>query len=372
MRKRNHLALVGLALALIITVFAQDEGPYQPYRQKLPDGTVSWYEGWIQARAEVPLMKGLPRNQAQVEAQRTALLKAQAAALRIAMKVPMDADRRLEEFEALKVRVQGVIRGGKVIQEGLAGDTYSLTLEVPISGVNGIVSESYPVMVAAEETRPPSAPESTTAPPPQATAEAGQPQPEQKPVPPQASKPAPEGQPAKPKVSSLSSFASVRIDATEAGAKPALFPKVKDEKGQPVYSVATVKPDVAKHQTIARYVSPQGGSQQTGASPSLAPSSLPLAVVDPMRFLLAQGTPPPKRPHGEENVLTIHAVRAEGGLQADLVITPEDAQKLRDAEAANGVLSSGNVVVVVRADVGGVESRLLAAPGSGEVVLSRR
>jgi hypothetical protein len=91
-----------------------------------------------------------------------------------------------------------------------------------------------------------------------------------------------------------------------------------------------------------------------------------------MRFLLAQGTPPPKRPHGEENVLTIHAVRAEGGLQADLVITPEDAQKLRDAEAANGVLSSGNVVVVVRADVGGVESRLLAAPGSGEVVLSRR
>jgi hypothetical protein len=50
--------------------------------QKLPDGTVSWYEGWIQARAEVPLMKGLPRNQAQVEAQRTALLKAQAAALR--------------------------------------------------------------------------------------------------------------------------------------------------------------------------------------------------------------------------------------------------------------------------------------------------
>ncbi len=377
MRKRNYLALAGLVLALIVTVLAQEEGPYQPYRQKLPDGTVSWYEGWIQTRAEVPLMKGMPRNQAQIEAQRVALMKAQAAALRIALKVPMDADRRLEEFEALRVRVKGVIRGGKVIQEGLSGDSYALTLEVPISGVNGIVSEAYPVVLppeepqAQEQAAQANPPQQGEAAPPAATG-AAPPQPEAKLPPPQASKPAPEGKPSKPKVSSLNSFAAVRIDATEAGAKPALFPKVKDDKGQNVYSVATVKPDVAKRQTIARYVSPTGSSEKTQSSPSMVPSFLPLALVDPRSFLLAQGTPPPKRPHGEENVLTIHAVRAEGKLSTDLVITPEDAQKLRDAEAANGVLSSGNVVVVVRSDVGGVESRKLGEQPGGEFLLGRR
>ena len=51
------------------------------------------------------------------------------------------------------------------------------------------------------------------------------------------------------------------------------------------------------------------------------------------------------------------------------MVTAETAKKIR--ESAQGALSDGKVVVVLRADVGGVESRRLA-PRSDAVELARR
>ncbi len=362
MRTRQAFPLLALSLVLLLTAFAQ-EGPFRPYRQTLPDGTVSWYEGWIQTRAVVPLATGVPKAQAQTDARRVALMKAQAAALRIAMKVPMDAERRLEEFEALKVRVQGVVRGGKVLEERLEGTRYLLSLEVPISGVNGIAAEAYPVVVP-ELAAPPKPPQAGAAAPP-----AG-PKP-----PPLASSPPPPG----PK--SLSTFASVRVEADEVGAKPALYPKILDPQGQPVYSAATVRPEVARRQTIARYVGrPAEGPSRTLVPGDWAPSGLPLALVDPRRFLLAQQVPPvPPAPMPEaqapipypfaEEVLVVKAVGARGKLKADLVVTEQDAQRLRQNRA---LLEEAQVTVVVRTDVGGVESRRPFAPRNESLELGRR
>jgi len=369
------LALVG---AVLLTTLAQ-EGPYSPYRQKLPDGEVSWYEGWIRTRAEVPLSQGVPRAQAQVDARRVALMKAQAAALRLALKVPVDADRRLEEFEALKVRVQGVVRGGQILQEGLKGNQYELSLEVPIAGVKGLAAETYPV-VMPELASPPPPPKA----PPQASAGTPPTRPPVSTPPPQASATPP---PAAPKPHSLSTFASVRVEAADAGAKPALYPKIVDPQGQPVYTAATVKPEVARTQTIARYVSRKDElGSDTPSTPSwIGPSSLPLALVDPQKFLLAQQVPPPPPPpapssppvmmeksmapdleFGEE-VLVVKAVSAQGKLKADLVVTEKDAQRLRENKA---LLEKAQVTVVVRTDVGGVESR--RAQHGGELLYGRR
>jgi len=369
---------LALTAAVLLTTLAQ-EGPYSPYRQRLPDGEVSWYEGWIRTKAQVPLAQGVPRAQAQVDARRVALIKAQAAALRLALKVPVDADRRLEEFEALKVRVQGVVRGGVILEEGLRGERYELTLEVPIAGVKGLAAETYAVVAPelAAPAIPPQASAPSTAPKAGTSAAAQPPSP-----PPQASAPPPPS----PKPRSLSSFASVRVEAADVGAKPALYPKIVDPQGQPVYSAATVKPEVARTRTIARYVNRSGdGAENTSAPRWIGPSSLPLALLDPQKFLLAQQVPPPpppspvpdapvmmdksaapEFPFGEE-VLVVKAVAAKGKLKADLVVTERDAQRLRQNKS---LLENADVTVVVRTDVGGVESRRV--PPGGELLYGRR
>jgi hypothetical protein len=80
---------------------------------------------------------------------------------------------------------------------------------------------------------------------------------------------------------------------------------------------------------------------------------------------------PSQRPRGEEGTLVVRAVSSSGPLKADIVVTEETARQMRAAEAASGVLSNAHVVVVVRADVGGVESRRMAVDG-GSRELARR
>ena len=98
-------------------------------------------------RIELPLALGLGRALGWVWyylipiRRRVALVKAQAAALRIAMRVPVDSERRLDSFEALRVKVKGVVSGGQVLSEEARGKDFALTLEVPLSGVKGLQAE---------------------------------------------------------------------------------------------------------------------------------------------------------------------------------------------------------------------------------------
>jgi hypothetical protein len=341
-----------LALCAVIALAAgAQQGRYKPYQEKLPDGVVDWDEGWIRADASVPLRTDVPSAQARVEAQRVATVKAQAAALRIALRLPVDSEQRLEAFEAIRIRVKGVVAGGRILSEGPAGKDFKLSLHVPINGVSGIVAEVSKVTLPPVEQEP--VPAKPKAPPP-APSETSQ------------------GKTEQPPPSSATVFSSVTVDGTEAGIKPALQPRIVDPQGVPVYSVKTVKRLVAREKTIARYVTPSEGSE---ASPAAwigpeALSSLPLALAAPPWRILAQREPS-RRPRGEEGTLMVKAVSSSGPLKADIVVTEETARQMRAAESASGVLSDAHVVVVVRADVGGVESRRMAVDG-GSRELARR
>jgi len=336
----NFRRAFALCAVLTLCAFAR-QSDYRPYQEKLADGVVDWDEGWIRADASVPLRTDVPSAQARVEAQRVATVKAQAAALRIALRLPVNSEQRLEAFEALRVRVKGVVAGGKVLSEGPQGRNYLLSLHVPINGVSGIVAEVSKV----------------TLPPPEPAPEAAKPKQPASP-PPAASQPQTGG--ANPQDSAL--FYSVFVDGTEAGIKPALQPRIVDPQGTPVYSLKTVSPLIAREKTIARYVTPSAGAGATTPAAWLDPdalSSFPLALVSSPWRLFAQRAPF-QRPRGEEGALQVKAVSSAGPLRADIVVTEETAKKLRAAQNASGVLSEARVVVVVRADVGGVESRRFA------------
>jgi len=341
-----------LAVCAVIALAAgAQQGRYKPYQERLPDGVVDWDEGWIRADASVPLRTDVPPAQARVEAQRVATVKAQAAALRIALRLPVDSEQRLEAFEAIRIRVKGVVAGGRILSEGPAGKDYKLSLHVPINGVSGIVAE------VSKVTLPPVEPEPVPAKPK---------------APPAAPSETSQGKAEQPPPGSATVFSSITVDGTEAGIKPALQPRIVDPQGVPVYSVKTVKRLVAREKTIARYVTP---SEAPTAAPAAwigpeALSSLPLALAAPPWRILAQREPS-RRPRGEEGTLMVKAVSSSGPLKADIVVTEETARQIRAAEATSGVLSDAHVVVVVRADVGGVESRRMAVDG-GSRELARR
>ncbi len=342
-RLSRTFALVALAA---LAAGAQ-QGFYKPYQERVSDGIVDWDEGWIRTEQVVTMRKDVPAAQARVEAQRVATVKAQAAALRLAMRLPVNCEQRVESYEALRVHVRGVVAGGKIVSDGVQANDYRVALLVPINGVTGIISEVCKVTLPPEPAPEPKAPVVKPEPPPA------------------ASNPAPTNPPAQ-----MASFASVTVDATEAGAKPALQPRIVDPQGNEIYGVKTVKRVVAQEKTLARYVTPaQGG----GAQPSRwldggALSRLPLALIEPPSVLFAQREPS-GRQRGQDQGLQVKAVSTSGPLKADLVVTAETAKKLR--ESAQGPLSDGKVVVVVRADVGGVESRRFA-PASGNVELASR
>lgn len=341
-----RFAALGGVLAL--AALAQ-RGPYQPYLETLTGGAVNWDEGWLRADASVPLAAGMPAAQAQVDARRVAMIKAQASALRIALRLPVNSEQRLEAFEALKIRVKGIVAGGEILSEGLQGRAYTLSLRVPINGVKGLAAEVTTVTLPRPEPKP--APQTG------------------------ASKPAPQasrGAPAPPS-SSLASFASVTVDGTEAGIKPAIQPRILDPEGREVYSCKTVNPRVAKESMLARYVTPSGSGEGTPSSWN-GPggfSDLPLALVSPPWRLFAQRAPS-ARPRGQDQSLHVTALSASGPLKADIVVTEETAKRLREAEASSGVLTEGKVVVVVRADVGGVESRFRGPAAAVAPELARR
>ena len=337
--------------ALLALAVGAQQGPYKPYQEKLPDGVVDWDEGWIRTESVVTMRTDVPAAQARVEAQRVATVKAQAAALRLAMRLPVNSEQRLESYEALRVRVKGIVAGGQIVADAVQGHDYRVALLVPVNGVTGIMSE------VSKVTLPPAA----------------EPEPEAKPVkpgleplPPEAANPAGDQAPG----GSAADFASVTIDATEAGAKPALQPRIVDPQGNEVYGVKTVKRLVAREKTLARYVTPAGGG---GAAPASwldegTLARLPLALIEAPSFLLAQREPS-QRQRGQEQGLSVKAVSTSGPLRADLVVTAETAKQLR--ESARGALSEGKVVVVVRADVGGVESRRYRPEGNARELARR-
>ena len=346
-RSARVLALLAL---VALAVFAQ-QGPYVPYEERLADGVVNWDEGWIRADASVPLSAGIPPAQARVNAQRVAVLKAQAAALRIALRLPVDSEERLESFEVLRIHVKGVVAGGQIVSEGLKDGVYALSLKVPVNGVRGIVAE------VSKVTLPPQPPSETG---PQSGAGQAAPKP---------------GAPAEPpKPQGVASFASVTVDARDAGVKPALQPRILDPQGNVVYGVKTVKPLVARDRTLARYVTQ--GSPDSGHATWLSPQNLgpiPLALITPPWELMAQAQRPPTgRQRGAPETLEVKAASASGKLKADIVVTEETARRLREAEAASGVLSDAKVVVVVRADVGGVESRFRLRGDAGPPALASK
>ncbi|HEV8539641.1 MAG TPA: hypothetical protein VGQ60_00625, partial [Nitrospiraceae bacterium] len=150
-------------------------------------------------------------------------------------------------------------------------------------------------------------------------------------------------------------YTGLVIDARGLGVKPAFFPAVMDDKGDVLYGP----------ETVDRATVEQNGMVQYKALPKDAKISSLFGeeayVIRPVQL----GTAPRegRRP------LKIKGADKSGALKANILISSEDAQKIRGDAKMKGALGRSKVVIVTDPLIGGMEG--LAPMPEGRMVASR-
>ncbi len=279
--------------------------------QKYPQGEINWGDGIILAYGRGEITEANAAD-AQAKARRAAELDAKAHLLEMINDVPLDERVRVGEEPRMSYALEGFIQGAEVVTESKSGTTVKVTVQAPIRGVKGLTMTVYGYYtpappVIAQEIKPANFPAAET-------------------------------------------FTGVVIDARKVEANPSLFPKIKDTQKREVQSASLVQRDDLQKRGMASYavVAPEADISR------LFPRALVVAVrYEPQT---SQSTSSRKRRQGY-HPMVVSAVGSEGTLKANLIVSDEDAAKLKTLDQKTGALKQCRVVVVVSSELGGVEGR---------------
>jgi hypothetical protein len=198
--------------------------------------------------------------------------------------------------DMIRSQVNGMVKGAQVIKkEYLSDGTVEVTIAMSLRG-------GFAQLILPQDIKP--VPEIRTIPPspPQMPEEAV-------PAPPTA---VPE--PATPAVAPAV-YTGLVVDARGLGTRPAMSPKILDERGMEVYGSAYVSREYAVQQGMAGYAKDITASQTN--------------------------------PRVTDQPLTVKGLKTEGPGQSDLVISNADADKIRGASENLSFLKKCRVMIVV-------------------------
>jgi hypothetical protein len=140
-------------------------------------------------------------------------------------------------------------------------------------------------------------------------------------------------------------YTGLVIDARGFGAKPACFPSVLDDKGEVIYGPKTVDRAAAQRDGMVHYVTAPRGADLSSLFGENA------FVVRPV-----QVAPPPRE---GKHPLKIKGLDKAGALKANIIVSSEDAKKIKSDAQLGLALKRSKVVVVTDPLIGGMEGRLL-------------
>lgn len=300
-------------------------------------GRVDWTNGFILAEA-VGLAEGVDKQQ-ELLAQQAARTLAARNALALARGIRIDADGTVGDVRNGLIRVQGVVRGHEVVESQWLPDAdppqCRLVLRVPLWGATSVAS----VFAAAQQAR---------------CRQAGR-----------------ERWALIVDRVDVSDFVLV-LDARGVGARPCLYPVVSCDGGRTLYDVTTMRPQMAPGAAPVRYVtcemsfddlqvmvedeqsqryslaSYQGPGDQARERPAAEPTSRPTSQ-------------PAERKTSKRRAKRRMAARitqAGGNQKTQLVLTQQDAERLRRSPEAASALKNAQVIVVVDSAAAGIEGRL--------------
>ncbi len=282
-------------------------------------GMVNWTEGWIQSTGlGAPPEKSSGPGQARAMAQRAAYTVAVRNLLEAVKGVRVDSATLVENYivtsDVIKTQVNGFVRGAQVVKTDVQADGgVEVTVRVPLWGADSLLNAFV--------------------------AEKGL---QSKDLPPES--PAGEG------------ATGLVIDARGLGVKPACFPSVMDDQGQVVYGPETVDKAEAEKNGMVQYRTLPKDAKISSLFGDDA------YVIRPVQ--LSPMSREGRRP------LKIKGAGKAGALKANIMISSEDAQKIRGDGQMKGALGRSRVVVVTDPLIGGMEGRAPDASPEAERLLA--
>jgi hypothetical protein len=173
-------------------------------------------------------------------------------------------------------------------------------------------------------------------------------------------------------------YTGILIDATALPLEPALFPQIVSENGEVLYSASHVEKETLLEQGVVEYVRERdqtvawragerpliirpvllaSADSQTSAGPRISLPVTPprLTLSEPWNILAEAKS---RGGRGRANALTVNAAETDGQQPVNVVVSLEDAQKIKQANAEQHIDRQGNYTVLIGREIGGVQGGL--------------
>ena len=329
--------VTGIFLAMALWVPSAPAAGEKDVLERLPSGVINWTQGLITAKGSGAPPTGITViSQARLMAERAAKADALRNLLEAVKGVRVDADTTVENFttknDVVMTRVSGIVKGATVVDKRYLSDGgVEVTVAVYLTGellavmLQELPPLTTPLMPAPaipfiDKPLPPSRPIPPPIPPPQD---------KKVPLPPQEKKVTPppvveeKKPPAAPEVQAKIEekldlkkleYTGLIVDARKLGLRPALIPKILNQKGEMVYSSQSLaQRELIKMGLVgyAKDVDAASKNQRVTAEPCIVPG-----------------------------------LNAAGEKKTDVVISNRDAQMVLTTAPYTGYLKNGRVMIV--------------------------
>ena len=309
-RKRWMLvsgAIGACMMGIVPSTLAQTANPTHLV-EKTSSGSVNWTSGWVKA-AGIGVPPSNAGSAGKALAQRAAFSVAVRNLLEVVKGVRIDAATLVENYivqnDVIKSQVSGFVKGAQIEKTNESPDgSVEVLVKAPLWGVNSLYDPFLDQMGVQDQKLPP--------------------------------EPAAE------------SYTGLVIDARGLGVKPACFPAVLDDKGEVVYGPRMVDRAAAQKDGMVHYMTVPKDADLS----SLFGGGT--YVIRPVQAA------PPAPPRAGRMPLKIKGGDKAGALKANIIISSEDAKKIRDDSTLSVALKRSRVTVVTDPLIGGMEGR---APG---------
>jgi hypothetical protein len=269
------------------------------------NGEINWTAGWVQATGLGAPPANAGPGQARAMAERAAYAVAVRNLLEMVKGVRVDSATLVENYivtnDVIKTQVQGFVRGAQIAKKEVQADGgVEVTVRMPLWGTDSLITPFLNEKAIGSQNLPPEA-------------ETGE------------------------------GHTGLVIDARGLGVKPAFFPMVLDEKGTVVYGPETIDRTMAEKSGVVQYQTlPKGADISSLLGEDVY-------VIRPVQLSPA--------PREGRRPLKIKGVDKAGTLKTNILISSDDAKKIREDAQMGGALRRSKVVIVTDPLIGGMEGR---------------
>jgi hypothetical protein len=294
--------------------------------ERLPQGEINWTQGKVTAKGSGVPQTGVTPSQARIMAERAARADALRNLLEAVKGVRVDAETTVESFttksDRVMTRVSGIVIGAREVGKRYLGDgSVEITMEINLTGeLLAVMLQELPPLNMPLMPTPSLPPIQKPAPPSTTPSPVVPPVPKPSPPsPPAEEKKVPETPQTQAKVEGKldlkkMEYTGLIVDARKLNLRPALIPKILNQRGELVYSQQSLdQRDLIKMGLVgyAKDVDAAAKNQRVTAEPYV-----------------------------------ISGLNATGDKRTDVVISDRDAQIVLTTAPYTGYLKNGRVMIV--------------------------